>query len=69
VEEDVERLHVLLDEAQEASELPDAASAYDALQAFVVRVRLDGFGGGQDVVPGAEGVPAGLPAPGGVLER
>ncbi|MGW3914270.1 nucleotidyltransferase domain-containing protein [Streptomyces sp. NPDC005070] len=63
VEEDVERLHVLLDEAQEASELPDAASAYDALHAFAVRVRLDGFGGGQDVVPG------GLTVSGGVPER
>ncbi|MEY2248170.1 nucleotidyltransferase domain-containing protein [Streptomyces sp. BF23-18] len=69
VEQDVERLHVLLDEAQESSALPDAPSAYDALHAFVVRVRLDGFGGGQDVVPGAEGVLAALPAPGGALQR
>jgi len=42
VEEDVERLHVLLDEAQDASTLPDAPSAYDDLHAFVVRVRLEG---------------------------
>ncbi|MFD8739797.1 DNA polymerase beta superfamily protein [Streptomyces sp. NPDC059618] len=42
VEADVERLHVLLDEAQESSALPDAPSAYEALQDFVVRVRLDG---------------------------
>ncbi|MFD7691697.1 DNA polymerase beta superfamily protein [Streptomyces sp. NPDC059805] len=39
---DVERLHAVLDEAQTASALPDAASAYDALHAFVVRVRLEG---------------------------
>lgn len=42
---DVERLHTLLDEAQGASALPDAPSAYDALHAFVVRVRLEGFRG------------------------
>ncbi|CAM5325954.1 MULTISPECIES: nucleotidyltransferase domain-containing protein [Streptomyces] len=39
---DVERLHAVLDEAQAASALPDAPSAYDALHAFVVRVRLEG---------------------------
>ncbi|MFJ4757793.1 DNA polymerase beta superfamily protein [Streptomyces sp. NPDC088763] len=39
---DVERLHAVLDEAQAASSLPDAPSAYDALHAFVVRVRLEG---------------------------
>ncbi|TXS45663.1 nucleotidyltransferase domain-containing protein [Streptomyces sp. uw30] len=37
---DVERLHGVLDEAQAASVLPDAPSAYDALHAFVVRTRL-----------------------------
>lgn len=41
VQEDVERLHTLLDEAQEASPLPDAPSARDALHDYVVRVRLD----------------------------
>ena len=40
VQADVERLHVLLEEAQSASELPDAPTAYDALHDFVVRVRL-----------------------------
>ena len=62
VEEDVERLHVLLDEAQDASALPDAPSAYDALHAFVVRVRLDGVRGAPDGVLGPEGT-------GGVLQR
>ncbi|MEU9481659.1 nucleotidyltransferase domain-containing protein [Streptomyces sp. NPDC048191] len=42
VEADVERLHVVLDEAQSASALPDAPTAYDALHDFVVRVRLQG---------------------------
>ncbi|MET7895738.1 nucleotidyltransferase domain-containing protein [Streptomyces mirabilis] len=42
---DVERLHGVLDLAQDASALPDAPSAYDALHAFVVRVRLEGPGG------------------------
>jgi len=43
VRDDVERLHALLDEEQDASALPDASSpsAYDALHAFVVRVRLE----------------------------
>ncbi|MGW0628120.1 nucleotidyltransferase domain-containing protein [Streptomyces sp. NPDC002758] len=41
VEVDVERLHAVLDEAQGASALPDAPTAYDALHDFVVRVRLD----------------------------
>ena len=41
VADDVERLHVLLEEAQGASALPDAPSAYDALHEFVVRVRLE----------------------------
>ncbi|MEU1406325.1 nucleotidyltransferase domain-containing protein [Streptomyces sp. NPDC005728] len=42
VEADVERLHAVLDEAQAASALPDAPSAYDALHDFVVRVRQAG---------------------------
>jgi predicted nucleotidyltransferase len=42
VEADVERLHGVLDRAQEASELPDAPQVYDALHDFVVRVRLEG---------------------------
>lgn len=40
VADDVERLHALLDAAQQDSALPDAPSAYDALHAFVVRTRL-----------------------------
>ncbi|MGY5051848.1 nucleotidyltransferase domain-containing protein [Streptomyces sp. 900105755] len=39
---DVERLHVLLDEAQNGSALPDAPSAHGALHDLVVRVRLEG---------------------------
>ncbi|MEU9364458.1 nucleotidyltransferase domain-containing protein [Streptomyces avermitilis] len=39
---DTERLHGLLDEAEGASRLPDAPSAYDALHDLVVRVRLAG---------------------------
>src|SRR5690349_7124333 len=46
VEQDMARLHTLLDEAQDASALPDAPSAYDALHDFVVRVRRDGVRGG-----------------------
>ncbi|GGN43337.1 nucleotidyltransferase domain-containing protein [Streptomyces fuscichromogenes] len=42
VESDVERLHVLLDEAQNGSALPDAPTAHDALHDLVVRVRLEG---------------------------
>ncbi|MER7488838.1 nucleotidyltransferase domain-containing protein [Streptomyces sp. NPDC126497] len=42
VRADVERLHGALDEAQAASALPDAPSAYDALHDLVVRVRLEG---------------------------
>ncbi|ARP69515.1 nucleotidyltransferase [Streptomyces pluripotens] len=42
VEADVERLHAVLDEAQGASALPDAPSAYDALHDLVVRLRLTG---------------------------
>ncbi|MFF7476399.1 DNA polymerase beta superfamily protein [Streptomyces sp. NPDC008092] len=42
VEADVERLHVLLDEAQNGSALPDAPSGYDALHGLVIRVRLEG---------------------------
>ncbi|MGW6738474.1 nucleotidyltransferase domain-containing protein [Streptomyces sp. NPDC055013] len=38
---DVERLHGVLDEAQAASALPDAPSAFDALHALVVRTRLE----------------------------
>jgi predicted nucleotidyltransferase len=48
VQDDVERLHTLLDEAQNASALPDAPTVYDALHAFVVRVRLEGFRGGPE---------------------
>ncbi|MFD0419951.1 DNA polymerase beta superfamily protein [Streptomyces sp. NPDC127108] len=39
---DVERLHTVLDEAQAASDLPDAPVAYDALHDLVVRARLQG---------------------------
>lgn len=39
---DAERLHRVLDEAQAASGLPDAPTAYDALHDFVVRVRQTG---------------------------
>ncbi|MET8101795.1 nucleotidyltransferase domain-containing protein [Streptomyces sp. NPDC005236] len=67
--EDVERLHALLDEAQDASALPDAPSVYEALHAFVVRVRLEGAGGGRDGVLEPVGAPGGLPVPGGVAER
>jgi predicted nucleotidyltransferase len=42
VEADVERLHAVLDEAQADSVLPDTPSAFDALDDFVVRVRLAG---------------------------
>ncbi|MCL6673493.1 MULTISPECIES: nucleotidyltransferase domain-containing protein [Streptomyces] len=42
VRADVERLHAVLDEAQQASSLPDAPTVYDALHDFVVRVRLEG---------------------------
>ncbi|MEU6260677.1 nucleotidyltransferase domain-containing protein [Streptomyces sp. NPDC047043] len=41
VRDDVERLHGVLDEAQEASALPDAPAVYDALHDFVVRIRLE----------------------------
>ena len=41
VEADVERLHVLLDEGQNGSALPDAPRAQDALHDLVVRVRLE----------------------------
>ncbi|MER5881544.1 DNA polymerase beta superfamily protein [Streptomyces sp. NPDC060235] len=41
VEADVERLHGVLDEAQDTSALPDAPSVRDALHDYVVRVRLD----------------------------
>ncbi|GHI08796.1 nucleotidyltransferase [Streptomyces cellostaticus] len=41
-EADVERLHAVLDEAQAASALPEAPTAYDALQDLVVRLRLEG---------------------------
>ncbi|TQJ87096.1 nucleotidyltransferase domain-containing protein [Streptomyces sp. SLBN-31] len=40
VQADVERLHAVLDEAQQATSLPDAPTAYDALHDFVVRIRL-----------------------------
>ncbi|MGW4908429.1 nucleotidyltransferase domain-containing protein [Streptomyces sp. NPDC004270] len=39
---DVERLHGLLDQAQDASALPDAPRAHDALHDLLVRVRLQG---------------------------
>ncbi|MFD5080969.1 DNA polymerase beta superfamily protein [Streptomyces sp. NPDC058371] len=42
VRDDVERLHAVLDEAQESSRLPDAPAVHDALHEFVVRVRLAG---------------------------
>ncbi|MCH5674023.1 nucleotidyltransferase domain-containing protein [Streptomyces gilvus] len=42
VEADVERLHGVLDVAQEESALADVPRAYDALHDFVVRVRLEG---------------------------
>ena len=42
VRADVERLHAVLDEAQQASWLPDAPTVYDALHDLVVRVRLEG---------------------------
>ncbi|MEU9345723.1 nucleotidyltransferase domain-containing protein [Streptomyces sp. NPDC048278] len=42
VEADVERLHVLLDEAQDGSALPDAPRVHDALHDLVIRVRLEG---------------------------
>ncbi|WP_427167634.1 nucleotidyltransferase domain-containing protein [Streptomyces sp. C1-1] len=42
VRADVERLHAVLDEAQQASPLPDAPTVYDALHDFVVRTRLEG---------------------------
>lgn len=42
VEADVERLHAVLDEAQSASVLPDAPTAYDALHDLVVRLRVEG---------------------------
>lgn len=42
VRTEVERLHGLLDEAQAASALPDAPTAYDALHDLVVRIRLEG---------------------------
>ncbi|MEU7577375.1 nucleotidyltransferase domain-containing protein [Streptomyces sp. NPDC041068] len=38
---DVERLHALLDEAQEDSALPGVHRAYDALHDLVVRVRIE----------------------------
>ncbi|ANP54186.1 putative nucleotidyltransferase [Streptomyces griseochromogenes] len=41
-EADVERLHAVLDEAQAASDLPDAPTAHDALHDLVVRLRLEG---------------------------
>ncbi|WP_313884405.1 nucleotidyltransferase domain-containing protein [Streptomyces tropicalis] len=49
VRADVERLHTTLDEAQAASALPDAPAAYDALHAFVVRIRLEGRGAADPV--------------------
>ncbi|MFE9839044.1 DNA polymerase beta superfamily protein [Streptomyces sp. NPDC005551] len=46
VRDDVEKLHARLDEAQDASELPDAPSVHDLLHEFVVRVRREGLGDG-----------------------
>ncbi|MEU1041530.1 nucleotidyltransferase domain-containing protein [Streptomyces sp. NPDC005907] len=46
VRDDVEKLHARLDEAQDASELPDAPSVHDLLHEFVVRVRREGPGDG-----------------------
>ncbi|MFE2052140.1 nucleotidyltransferase domain-containing protein [Streptomyces sp. NPDC059459] len=42
VRADVEGLHGVLDEAEAASDLPDAPTAYDALHDVVVRIRLEG---------------------------
>jgi uncharacterized protein len=42
VQDDVERLRGVLDEAQSGSVLPDAPVGCDALRDFVVRVRLEG---------------------------
>ncbi|WP_369198044.1 nucleotidyltransferase domain-containing protein [Streptomyces djakartensis] len=42
VREDVERLHEVLDAAQQTSVLPPAPTAHDALHDLVVRVRLQG---------------------------
>ncbi|GAB2749856.1 DNA polymerase beta superfamily protein [Streptomyces bullii] len=42
VRADVERLHGVLDEAQQASDLPEAPAAHDALHDLVIRVRLEG---------------------------
>ncbi|MEV5439093.1 nucleotidyltransferase domain-containing protein [Streptomyces sp. NPDC052682] len=41
VRADVARLHGVLDEAQQASRLPETPTAYDALHDLVVRVRLE----------------------------
>lgn len=41
VQADIERLHVVLDEEQATSALPDAPGVHDALHDFVVRIRLD----------------------------
>ncbi|MFV8183126.1 DNA polymerase beta superfamily protein [Streptomyces sp. AF1B] len=41
VQADVERLHVVLDEAQTASALPDAPAVHDAMHDLVVRIRLE----------------------------
>ncbi|MEU6604526.1 nucleotidyltransferase domain-containing protein [Streptomyces shenzhenensis] len=43
---DVERLHVVLGEAQTGSGLPGVPRVHDALHDFVVRVRLQGVGRG-----------------------
>lgn len=40
--EDVERLHQVLDRAQQDSALAPAPTAHDALHDLVVRVRLQG---------------------------
>ncbi|WP_405672557.1 DNA polymerase beta superfamily protein [Streptomyces sp. NBC_01530] len=41
VQADIERLHVVLDEEQATSALPDAPGVHDALHDFVVGIRLD----------------------------
>lgn len=45
VAEDVERLQGVLDREQALSALPENPSAYDALNDFVVRIRLEGLKG------------------------
>ncbi|MEU6062760.1 nucleotidyltransferase domain-containing protein [Streptomyces sp. NPDC047097] len=44
VHADIEALHTVLDEAETATALPGAPTAFDALHDFVVRVRVEGPG-------------------------